>query len=62
MNLKEAYEIVNKQLADFKNTSDNFESVFPGAVSAYRPLVEAYTIAVAAMQHMIDEHGEEDEH
>lgn len=50
MTMEEALVIVEKQLADYKETSDNFESVFPGAVSSYRDLVDAYTLAVEAMK------------
>ena len=58
MTYKEALEIVSKQLADYKATSENFETVFPGAVSAYRPLVEAYSIAEMAIRKMIENESE----
>lgn len=61
MTLKEAYDIVSKQLDDYKDTSDNFESVFPGATSAYRPIVDAYTIAASAIQKEIAVYGEDHE-
>lgn len=59
MKLKEALDIVEEQLSDYRETSDNFERVFPGAVSAYRPLEQAYTIAAALIRQAIDERGEE---
>lgn len=57
MTNEEALVIISKQLADYKATSDNFETVFPGAVSAYRPLIEAYEIAEHAIQELIDRQG-----
>lgn len=60
MTNEEALAIISKQLADYKATSDNFETVFPGAVSAYRQLVEAYTIAEFALKKLIEESGEEE--
>lgn len=59
MKLKDAYRIVCAQLEDYKTTMENYEAVFPGALSAYRTDVEAYTVAVAAIQQMIDDHGED---
>ena len=61
MKLKEAYKIVSKELADDKATADNYEMAFPGAVSAYRPKIEAYTIAAAAIQKQIEIYGEDHE-
>lgn len=59
MTMEEALAIVEKQLEDYKKTSDNFESVFPGAVSAYHPLVDAYTLAVSAMKDALNtEHAD----
>ena len=55
MTMEEAIVIVEKQLADYKETSDNFESVFPGAVSAYHELVDAYTLAVEAMKKAVQD-------
>lgn len=57
MTNEEALVIISKQLADYKATSENFETVFPGAVSAYRPLIEAYEIAEHAIQELIDRQG-----
>ena len=57
MTYEEALAIVSKQLADYRATSENFETVFPGAVSAYRPLIEAYEIAERAIQELIDRQG-----
>lgn len=59
MTNEEALAIISKQLADYRATSDNFETVFPGAASAYRQLVEAYTIAEFALKKLIEENGEE---
>ena len=50
MTMEEALVIVEKQLADYKETADNYESIFPGEVSSYRDLVDAYTLAVEAMK------------
>ena len=50
MTMEEALVIVEKQLADYTATADNYESIFPGAVSAFRELVDAYTLAVEAMK------------
>lgn len=60
MTMEEALVIVEKQLADYKETSDNFESVFPGAVSAYHELIDAYTLAVEAMKKTIEEEKEDE--
>lgn len=57
MTYEEALAIVSKQLSDYRATSENFETVFPGAVSAYRPLIEAYEIAEHAIQELIDRQG-----
>jgi len=48
--MEEALVIVEKQLADYKETADNYESIFHGEVSSYRDLVDAYTLAVEAMK------------
>lgn len=50
MTMEEATAIVEKQLADYKATADNFESVFPGATSSYHDLIAAYTLAVETMK------------
>lgn len=58
MTMEEALVIVEKQLADYKETSGNFESVFPGAVSAYHELIDAYTLAVEAMKKSLNGENE----
>lgn len=58
MTINDALVIIEKQRDDYKATSDNFERVFPGATSAYHELVEAYTIAVAALQRAEREFGD----
>lgn len=58
MTMEEALVIVEKQLADYKETADNYESIFPGAVSSYRDLVDAYTLAVEAMKKSLNGENE----
>ena len=59
MTLKEALSIIEKQREDYATTSDNFEKVFPGAISAYRPLVKAYLTAEQSIAWMIEIYGED---
>ena len=59
MKLIEALRIVEKQRDDFKETSDNYETVFPGAVSSFHDLVEAFTVAASAIEYLIGEYGED---
>ena len=59
MTLKEAYELVNRELSDCKSTAESYENAFPGATSAYRPWIKAYTIAAAAIQRDIEIWGED---
>lgn len=54
MTMEEALVIVENQCTDYKKTADNYESIFPGAVSSYRDLVDAYTLAVEAMKNAIE--------
>ena len=54
MTMEEALVIVEKQLNDYKATAESFESVFPGSVSSYRDLIDAYDHAVYAMKRVID--------
>ena len=54
MTMEEALVIVEKQLADYKETADNYEYIFPGEVSSYRDLVDAYTLAVEAMKNALE--------
>ncbi len=54
MTMEEALVIVENQRTDYKKTADNYESIFPGAVSSYRDLVDAYTLAVEAMKNAIE--------
>lgn len=54
MTMEEALVIVENQRNDYKKTADNYESIFPGAVSSYRDLVDAYTLAVEAMKNAIE--------
>ena len=59
MNLKTARDMLASEARDFKATSDNFETVFPGAISAYRGLESSHNIAVLAIDAMIDTYGED---
>ena len=59
MNLKTARDMLEKERSDFQTTSDNFETVFPGAVSAYRDLVQAHAVGVFAIDAMIDTYCED---
>ena len=59
MNLKTARDMLEKERSDFQTTSDNFETVFPGAVSAYRDLVQAHAVGVFAIDAMIAAYGED---
>jgi len=54
MTMEEALVIVENQRNDYKKTADNYESIFPGAVSSYRDLVDAYTLAVEAMKNALE--------
>ena len=57
MTMEEAIVIIEKQLSDYKATSESFESVFPGAVSAYHDLINAHELAVKAMKKAMVEIG-----
>lgn len=58
MTMEEALVIVENQRNDYKKTADNYESIFPGAVSSYRDLVDAYTLAVEAMKKSLNVENE----
>lgn len=60
MTMEEAIVIVENQRTDYKKTADNYESIFPGAVSAYHELIDAYTLAVEAMKKTIEEEKEDE--
>ncbi len=59
MNLKTAKEMLASEARDYKATSDYFETIFPGATSAYRDLERSHNIAVFAINAMIATHGED---
>ena len=57
MTMEEALAIIEKQLSDYKATAESYESVFPGAVSAYHDLIDAHELAVKAMKKTMENDG-----
>ena len=57
MTMEEALAIIEKQLSDYKATAESYESVFPGAVSAYHNLIDAHELAVKAMKKAMEDDG-----
>lgn len=58
MTLIEAIKLIEAKRDDLCDTANYFEKIFPGAVSAYRTDIAAYTVAVIAIEKMIEENGE----
>ena len=59
MTLIEAQKLIEARRDDCWETAENYEKVFPGRKSSYRTDIAAYTVAVIAIQKMIEENGED---
>ena len=58
MTLIEAQKLIEAKRDDCCETAENYEKIFPGQRSSYRTDIAAYTVAVIAIQKMIEENGE----
>ena len=59
MTLIEALKLIEARRDDCCDTAENYEKIFPGQRSSYRADIAAYTVAVIAIQKMIEENGED---
>lgn len=59
MTLIEALKLIEAKHDDCCETAENYEKIFPGQKSSYRTDIAAYTVAVIAIQKMIEENGED---
>ena len=59
MTLIEALKLIEAKRDDCCETADYYERIFPGHKSSYRTDIAAYTVAVIAIQKMIEENGDD---
>lgn len=59
MTLIEALKLIEAKRDDCCGTAENYERIFHGQKSSYRTDIAAYTVAVIAIQKMIEENGED---